>query len=549
MDRPFRNLVIRKVHNDSRRRVAPSYGFDLVPVVRQAWRAWLLEVGQHTAALAVLTAGLVSHQVLAVVMVLCACATYVLLIIGVRNLAAFLRVRAANEATRWSDRQNQLPREDQEKRKRRFKASSAGCAMLVLAPFFVARKLDTTPHAAMPAAVVLASALLLCGVLAGVIRQLQLNANHHARSLRPPNLTRREEAIDEQQNHTCVAYLRPPHRKDADLIDLMLDQKGSSSPFVGSGTLVNRWLPPTTVQLIRPDPLSNGALAQREHLTPPFRAHELVDCLRSALRQLTHDTGTENLPGLRVRDRLYVPESDISADRTLLGGDAETMINEVIDDPRYPAHHFLETSVPIAGGELVMTVLIRVSLKGRCLSLDVATCALTRTPQRFQVIDRYAEHGFGAVVRAAVRDLFRQPGNVLRMWRLVEAPVVAGRAWWAIKDRTHRPRRRIPVCARVAVRESVADDWLNAQLDETTIYDHMKIIEQRILRIVVDFLRAHDVDTSDFERQAMNIISSGVLNMGHHNNNIVANNEIKSTTNVTTGSQPKPRTATKEPST
>ncbi len=51
LDRAFRNLVIRKVHNVPRRRAAPSYGFDLVPVVRHAWRSWWLDIG-HLAAIA-----------------------------------------------------------------------------------------------------------------------------------------------------------------------------------------------------------------------------------------------------------------------------------------------------------------------------------------------------------------------------------------------------------------------------------------------------------------------------------------------------------------
>ena len=534
LDRSFRDLVIRKVHNDSRRRVAPSYGFDLVPVVRHAWRAWVLEVVLHTAVLAILTAGLVLHNVLAVITVLCAFATYVLLIFTVRNLVEFLRLRAASEATRWSDRPNSRTRfqniQEQEKVKRRFKVSFAGCLVLVLTPFLVARSLDSSPRAALPAAIVLAGALLLCGTLVGIVRQLQLNANQRARSLRPAKLTRREEVIDEQQDHACVVYQRPANKKDADPLDLLLDPQESPSPFVGTGKMVNRWLPPMTVQLLRPDPVNAQGLEQREHTTPPFEAHRLVEHLKSALEQLTTDTGSENLPGLRVCHRLYVAEPDVSANRKLFDSDLAFMINRIIDNPLTLAHHFLETSVPIAGGELVTTVLIRVSLKGRCLSLDVATCALTRTPQGFQVTDRFAEHGFTAVVRAAFRDLFKLPGNVLRVWRLVEIPVVVGRAWWAIKDRTRKPRRGVPVSARVALRENAAEDWSDAQLDRTTIYDHMKIIEQRILKAAVDFLKAHDVDTSAFERQATSIINSGVLNMG--SGNTVTNNAIGASAKV-----------------
>src|SRR5262249_59622074 len=58
-DRPFRDLVIRQVHNDSRRRVAPSYGFDLVPVVRHAWRSWFLDTRLALAIANCLLGGLV----------------------------------------------------------------------------------------------------------------------------------------------------------------------------------------------------------------------------------------------------------------------------------------------------------------------------------------------------------------------------------------------------------------------------------------------------------------------------------------------------------
>lgn len=517
LDRSFRNLVIRKVHNDSRRPVAPSYGFDLVPVVRHAWRAWALEVMLLVAVLTTLVVGVVLHQTLAVLTVLCGCVFYLALLDATRNLGRSIHLRAVDEAARWAhrlDRQRLVrDRKEREQRMRRFKASFTGCVLVGLTPVLAARGLDESLRTALPAAAVLTGVLLGCGVLVGVLRQLQLNKNQRARSLRPNTLTRREKAIDEQQDPKCVVYQRPANKKDADPLDLLTEHERYPSPFVGSGKLVHRWLPPMTVQLLRPDLTHTMEMELREHTIPPFRAHELVDHLRSALSQLTTDAGSENLPGLRVRDRLYVAEPDVSADRRLLGAD-DSVMRQYIDNPLGPAHHFLETSAPIAGGELVTTVLIRVSLKGRCLSLDVATCALTRTPGRYQVTGRYGEGGFGAVVRAAVRAVFALPKDMLRFERLVEVPVFLGRALWAVKDRTHKPRRRVRVSPRVAIREEVADDWKTSQLDRTAIYDHMKIIEQRVLKAALDFLKAHDVDTSEFEQQATNIINSGVLNMG-----------------------------------
>jgi len=515
VDRSFRDLIIRKIHNDARHRVAPSYGFDLVPVVRHAWWSWLLDTGQLLAMLGIPLASLVIDGPLAVVVVGCVVVLCLLLRGIARVFPEVLRLKARDVSEHWglqdSTRRRRVSGPDLQSRKRLLKAMLAGCLIAAVAPLVVSYLLEVPLTSAARPAIMISSRLVSCAIVAGVVRQLLLNAVAHAETFRPQTLTRREKIIDEQQDHPCVIYHRPPHQDDdADPLDL-LARTDTPSSFLGSGTLVNRWLPPLTVQLLQP---GDGSLAQREYTRPPFTAHKLVEILRAALTKLGSDPGTENLPGLRVCDRIYIAAADYPADGDLIrSGLGKLEIWQIIDDHRLTGHHFLETSVPIFGGELVATVLLRVSVKGRCLSLDVATCALTRTPEVYHVIDWFGERGTGAVLRSAARSTLAVPVDVMRMWRLLEIPAVLGWAWWAQKDHTVVPRRRT-IRPKIAVREEIADAWDNAQLDRATIYDHMKIIEQRILKTTMDFLKEHGVDTSVFEKQATNIINSGVLNMG-----------------------------------
>lgn len=513
VDRSFRDLVLRKIHNDARHRVAPSYGFDLVPVIRHAWWSWSLDTGQLLAMLVVALAGLTIDGPLAVLVVGCVVVLCLLLRGIVRVVPEVLRLKAEDVSVRWG-LQDKAPRRrahpDLPSRKRLLKVMLVGCLIAAVAPLAVAYLLQVSLRSAVRPAIVISSALVCCAIVAGVVRQLLLNAVAHAESLRPQTLTRREKIIDEQQDHPCVIYHRPAHQDDDDPLDL-LTRTDMRSPFLGSGELVNRWLPPLTVQLVRP---GDGPLEQREYTRPPFTAHKLVETLRAALQQLGSDPGTESLPGLRVRDRIYIAAADFPADGDLIrSGLGKLEMWKIVDDHRLTGHHFLETSVPIFGGELVATVLLRVSLKGRCLSLDVAICALTRTPGRHRVPGWLGERRHGTALRSAVRSTLDIPLDVRRMWRLLEIPVVLGCAWWAQKDRTVVPRRRT-IQPKIAAREKIADAWDNAYLDRATIYDHMKIVEQRILKTTKDFLKEHGVDTSIFERQATNIINSGVLNMG-----------------------------------
>lgn len=53
-DRDFRDHVLRDIYSARDRRIAPSHGFDLVPVLRHAWRAWWLETGQYLLTVVVL---------------------------------------------------------------------------------------------------------------------------------------------------------------------------------------------------------------------------------------------------------------------------------------------------------------------------------------------------------------------------------------------------------------------------------------------------------------------------------------------------------------
>ncbi len=503
LDPAFRNLVIRKVHNAPRRRAAPSYGFDLVPVVRHAWRSWWLDVAHLAAIAGCLAVGVILAGPRTALLIVCAAIACAILRPAVGLIPEVVRLQVEAMSERWGARRDACERNAHSRRDpnplpRRtglLKAELGACAVFATAAVLLGASLGQAASDVLAVGV----ALVACSAAAGALRQLLLGRLHTG-PLRPATLTRREQALDEQQAHPFVVYNRPEHKINADPLDLP-GPDDEPTPFVGSGKLVSRWRPPMTVQLLRRD--CEGSMDRREYTTPPFDAHQLVDRLRSSLRQLGEDTGAERLPGLRLRDRVYVAEMDVPSNTGLLGD--EPALWRVMDDHQSTAHHFLETSAPVEGGELVITVLLRVSVKGRALVLDAATSALTRNPPEYRATAATPS----AVLRSALRSALRLPLDVLRLPRLAELPVLLSCAWTACR------RREIGTAAKVAVREEKADDWRNAQLDRAVIYDHMKIIEQRILKATADFLKEHDVDTSAFEEQATNIINnSGLLNMG-----------------------------------
>ena len=281
--------------------------------------------------------------------------------------------------------------------------------------------------------------------------------------------------------------------------------------FAGGGKLVHRWLPPLGIQLLRP---GEGSMHDREYTSPPFKTHELVEHLKEAMRPVGDEEDPTRLRGFQVSDRLYMAETDVPATRGFLRRPcASAEIDRVIDDPHDVARHYLEIRVS-SDGEVVTTIFLRVTIRGRTLSLDFSACALTRTPPEYQILKQYAEIGARAVLRSAVHGTGRLPQEIGGLWRLGLAPWVLARSVWAMKDRTITPHRGQLIGTWLSIREEKAEEWDDAELDKITIYDEMKIIERRVLAATEDFLEARNVETSSFRQRVTNIINSGVLNMG-----------------------------------
>ncbi|GAA2096203.1 hypothetical protein [Actinomadura alba] len=518
LDRAFRSMVLRRVYSDPYHRVAPSYGFDLVPVVGHAWRSWLLDASQQGVVFLVLVGGcLVSRSVL--VTVLCWLGLFFVArgVLGAVPDALRLKERElADRLLKRKWRELQSIKEEDHLRRQLWvvRIGSAVCLVLLMTSVVSASWAGMSPSEGMSAALVLLSPIVFAAVGAAVLRQMSLNDVGHAPVLRRRPLSQREDVIDQQQSHTVAVYHRPePKEAEERWVDFDPFER-EPTIFVGSGHLVHRWLPPLVVQLLSP---GEEDMREREYDEPPFRTHELVDHLRSAMRRVSAPEDPRRL-ALRVRDRVFIDERDVPVERDLLASrPGAAWLRQIIDDPHHAAHHFLEMQISTTG-ELVTTVFLRATVRGRSLSLDFAACALTRTPFEYHVTDLFGESGPGAIVRAALRALWRLPEETAQVVRLCGLLPTLGRAFIAGRagrDRTLAPRRRVLIGSRISVREDKSLSWKDSRFDETRVHDDIKLVEQRLLKATEDFLDGCRVDTSVFKEKATNIINnSGVLNMG-----------------------------------
>ncbi|MFI0238585.1 hypothetical protein [Streptomyces sp. NPDC016845] len=541
VDERFRDLVLDEVCTAPHRRVAPSYGFDIVPVMHHAWRAAALSALLRMAMLGAVVAPALSGALPAAALVICGFALLWLI-----HLATLLRdIDRAPRPRRRSRRRGlgpvrrewHLVRMLSPRRRSEttwaLKRIGTAAATLILTAAVIA--LIHPDHATIAFYVALGFTLACLGI--GALRQLTLNHILRAPALRPARLTARQRAASRQQEDICAVYRRPRHSEDEDEDDLtVFTLFGEESPFIGAGEIVYQWNPPMSIQLLRPGD-DDAPLHEREYLIPPFKAHELVESLREAVQSLDTDSADVRLP-VQVRDRVYVAETDVAADRSLLLQKFnDDHLRTIINTPGSKQHHFLEVTTPAEGAEFVSTVLLHVSLQGRTLSISTAACVLAHTPRSFQRTAEFGHHGFTAVVWAALHELTTLPAEIPRTWRLVRYLYTVGKAVVLPRDLTSRPIRNVLIGSRVSIRERSAQAWSKIQLEKTDILGRMKTIEQRLLHAAGDFLNDKGVDTSEFNDRALKIINSGIFNFG--DNNSFNNNAVGDAAHVgTSAGQP-----------
>ncbi|WP_030568287.1 hypothetical protein [Streptomyces aureocirculatus] len=531
VDERFRDLVIDEVCTAPHRRVAPSYGFDIVPVMHHAWLAATLSALLRITVVGAVVAPACANALPTAILVACGLALLWLL-----RLATALRDADRQPSPRRKSKRRGLgpvargdrrllkllfPRRHSEKTRA---LRRIGVASLSLTLAGLTTALTHPGHAEAALHVAVGISLMCLGV--GATRQLMLNHILRAPSLRPARLSGRQRAADQQQQHVGAVYRRPRHSEDEDEDDdlTMFTLFGDESPFIGAGELVYQWNPPMSIQLLRPDDEGKAPLHEREHPVPPFQAHELVDYLRDAVRLLNTDSEDVRLPA-QVRDRVYMADTDVAVDHSLLPKKfTEADLRDIINTPGSRQHHFLEISTPAEGSEFVATVLLHISLQGRTLSISTAACVLAHTPRSFQRTEEFGHHGAVAVIWAAFRELAILSSEIQYSWRIIRYVYTLGKATLLPRDLTSTPIRNILIGSRVSIRESSAQAWSKIQLEKTDILGRMKTIEQRLLRAAGDFLHSKNVDISEFNDRALKIINSGIFNFG--DNNTFSNNAV-----------------------
>jgi hypothetical protein len=495
LDQGFRDFLIKKVYCDRNRRVAPSYGFSLVPVLLHAWKAWYLQLIQELLVAGIFVAGVAwapPGAVLAAgILVLC--------------YAGGKLARLAKDTIAYL-RGKRLPEELRRLKVRRNILVPVAVAALVACAVAIGVGLGSQASSGrvgqpwyqlgvLGAAV----AILVCvaGVVMAVAAARQLQLNHlRARAVAPGRGHRRRvSVIRVQEQHPFTVYSR-------------------HLPFIGSGIQVRRWS--FAQRLVHPTALPGEST--QEYTALPFSAVELIGYLRLRIGELNEDHDPQaRLGGLWIRDQVLLDGTHATRYREALRSDCggramDEAITSLITYSSAEARHYLTCQVESWDGEVVTSVFVHVSLQARTLHLEFTTCALLPTRRRYHVVDEVGETGSLAVARAAVKSLRQLTGVIAVPRHLAQVPALMWAAGQAQHDGTAVDRRGVNIGAVVSAREEATGGETHFQFND--IFQHAQIIERRLIAGVEDFLKDHNIDTSEFNDRVSAILNNGIFNTG-----------------------------------
>jgi len=506
LDDVFRDDTLRHVYYQPRRIVAPSYGFQLVPVLWHCLRARRADIIRDIAIVALFLVALTVSKSAVVVVVS-------LLLVQHFGVAVWRLGRDTIRAIRAGD----------DLGIRRFLARGMqllfGMAIASVAFFFMlsilagiaVNSLESSPFEdplADPSAVVAQALLLFVAglmlalvaialpAIVGLWRQRQIERLVPGTRQQFPPRTQRFVEIQSQQGGNTVVY-------------------AGYRPFVGAGEPIDT--SGFAQRLVRAP--ANGLAVfglanegDREFAEIPFTTEDLVNHLRGHLGALTREQGAGwLLPGLVVEDRVFLSGTEVSH---LSPYTDPATVAEIIRNPTGPARHYLAGQVISWRGELVTTVHVHASVQGRSLYLEITTTALPPCDETYRIVDQVNGTGPIAYLRALVRGIADTPRTVAAApFRLVRALIDQIATSATVVAGTALPPG-FDYGARVSVRELGAATFTRNHTQTEDILKQKRIIERRVFAAVLDFLDAHGVDTTEYRQRAANILNAGAVNVG-----------------------------------
>jgi hypothetical protein len=287
---------------------------------------------------------------------------------------------------------------------------------------------------------------------------------------------------------------------------------GAFSPFIGAGLDLGGWS--FTINLER------GKSGFDDDARPEaFDIADIYHAVEEAITRL-------GLDGLRMDDRLFVDGRTVRDDRRFLPRMFKRpltavdrgMIEEYRGHPTQAVRHYLCIEITDWDGEIVLSTFLRFQKSASKLFVEASYFFVPPLKAKYYELDaRDARITSGRIqewlIRSALSTIVFLPMAPFRSAGLALRPLNRLVARRALKKAV-RANPRYNYGATVSLRELGTDNNYRVYFQKLDKEMHVKIVQQQILDVLVEFLDAHGVDTSDLRDRGSTIMNNGVIVSG-----------------------------------
>lgn len=284
------------------------------------------------------------------------------------------------------------------------------------------------------------------------------------------------------------------------------------SPFVGSGIDIGGW---SFTLNISKGKEKMGVTQEPE----PFTVEELYAYADSDIRKL-------HLQGTSIQDKIFVSGQEIRDNKIFLPDpfhrpltqvDASTL-KELIGGQSEEIRHYKCIRVISWQGEIVVSVFLRFFKHHQNLFVEASYFFLPPLKQEYRKIDEIQPNPTWRQVLKIFREtfikaLFLFPFAIFLLLGGLYQPL----ARWSQRRSNRRLIRENPMFdygASTSIRELAASDLFNHYFQKLDKEMYLKLIERQILDSIINFLDAHNIDTSDLRAREETILNNGVIVTG-----------------------------------
>ena len=297
----------------------------------------------------------------------------------------------------------------------------------------------------------------------------------------------------------------------ADIESQNLVVYGGYAPFVGSGYKLGAWSFSINLERTHED-FGKATRAQ------PFETRNLLLFVRQRLDRLRD-------VNLRYRNVLFADGRMIRENGTKLMHDERPrrrisgdLVDQLADNPAGGTRSYLCIHVGDWGGELVVSVYLRCMKHDSGLFVEATYYVLSPPkPAFFKIDEQDRKLRLGEIIRQAVAALgqapFIIPYTVLQAAARLMAPISNLLERGRIRKAMER-NPRFNYGAYTSIRELGMGNYYRVYFQELDRERHVKTVVQCVIDAIVEFLDAHDINTSDLQDRRSAVLNNGVIVTG-----------------------------------